>query len=217
MAHNGSGRREVAMLNGAGGAQESGQRETSIIGGSSLPLRVADLQGSECDGDGAVTSRQQGGSPNDSRMGDTGCQRDESRRGSRDVGCAANQEQGEAQQRERCGNANSHPSPDDSGLVQSDCNGRITRDSATAPAGHGHTPDSAGFWSDSRVITTRDGKNRRIPTEPALFPLVDGLPYKLAPRGSCIPALLKGSGNAIVPPLAAQFILACEEAINTTL
>ena len=63
-------------------------------------------------------------------------------------------------------------------------------------------------WSGSHWISCRDGKHRRIPTEPALFPLADGLPYKLARRGSVRPALLKGAGNAIVPQVAAGFIRA---------
>lgn len=61
-------------------------------------------------------------------------------------------------------------------------------------------------WSDSYWLLCRDGKHRRVPTEPALFPLADGLPYKLARRGSVRPALLKGAGNAIVPQVAAEFI-----------
>jgi len=65
-----------------------------------------------------------------------------------------------------------------------------------------------GFWDNSRGINCRDGKYRRIPAEPALFPLVDGVSYKLARRGSIRPALLKGAGNAIVPQVAAMFIRA---------
>lgn len=65
-----------------------------------------------------------------------------------------------------------------------------------------------GFWSDSFWLLCRDGKHRRVPTEPALFPLADGLPYKLARRRTVRPALLKGAGNAIVPQVAAEFIAA---------
>lgn len=66
-------------------------------------------------------------------------------------------------------------------------------------------------WTESRWIECRDAKHRRIPTEPALFPLADGLPYRLARRRSARPALLAGAGNAIVPPLAAAFIKAGAE------
>lgn len=53
------------------------------------------------------------------------------------------------------------------------------------------------------VIACRDGKHRRIPAEPALFPVAHGLPGRVG--------LLRGAGNAIVPQLAAEFIQACEE------
>lgn len=69
-------------------------------------------------------------------------------------------------------------------------------------------------WSDSYWLLCRDGKHRRVPTEPALFPLADGLPYKLARRGSIRPALLKGAGNAIVPQVAAEFISAYLETLT---
>lgn len=59
------------------------------------------------------------------------------------------------------------------------------------------------FWSNSKWLSCRDGKTRRISTEPALFPLAHGLPGRVG--------LLRGAGNAIVPELAAQFIKAyCE-------
>lgn len=45
----------------------------------------------------------------------------------------------------------------------------------------------------------RDGKSRRIPTEPAFFPLVNGVsPARVG--------ILRGAGNAIVPQVAAEFI-----------
>lgn len=67
---------------------------------------------------------------------------------------------------------------------------------------------SRDAWSSAQPILCRDGKYRRVPTEPALFPLADGLPFKLDGRGSSRPAILKGSGNAIVPQVAAEFIKA---------
>lgn len=53
-------------------------------------------------------------------------------------------------------------------------------------------------WGDSRAIYCRDEKFRRIPVEPAFFPLAHGLSGRMA--------ALKGFGNAIVPQLAAEFI-----------
>lgn len=70
----------------------------------------------------------------------------------------------------------------------------------------------ADFWADSRWLLCRDGKHRRISTQPEIFPLADGLPYKLARRGSIRPALLKGAGNAIVPQVAALFVSSYLEA-----
>ncbi len=53
-------------------------------------------------------------------------------------------------------------------------------------------------WSRSRWHFCRDGKSRRVPLEPALFPLADGIPGRVG--------LLRGAGNAIVPQVAAAFI-----------
>jgi len=51
---------------------------------------------------------------------------------------------------------------------------------------------------DSEIVECRDGKYRPIPTEPALFPLADGIPNRVG--------LLRGAGNAIVPQVAAEII-----------
>lgn len=65
---------------------------------------------------------------------------------------------------------------------------------------------ASGFWDSFRIIETTDGKKRRIPIEPAFFPLAHGLPGRVA--------FLKGFGNSICPQLAAEFIQACDEAIQ---
>jgi DNA (cytosine-5)-methyltransferase 1 len=52
----------------------------------------------------------------------------------------------------------------------------------------------------SSAILCRDGKTRQIPTEPALFPLANGIPNRVG--------LLRGAGNAIVPQVAAEVIKA---------
>lgn len=59
------------------------------------------------------------------------------------------------------------------------------------------------FWGSSEVIYCRDGKYRPIPTEPALFPLADGVSNRVG--------LLRGAGNAIVPQAAAEIIKAVKE------
>jgi DNA (cytosine-5)-methyltransferase 1 len=60
-------------------------------------------------------------------------------------------------------------------------------------------------WSRFDLVLCADGKARRF--EPGSFPLADGLPGRVG--------LLRGYGNAIVPPLAAEFISAAREAIQT--
>lgn len=60
---------------------------------------------------------------------------------------------------------------------------------------HGST---SGAWDDSIIIGCRDGKQRRIPSEPAFFPLASRIPARVV--------RLRGYGNAIVPQVAAEFI-----------
>ena len=55
------------------------------------------------------------------------------------------------------------------------------------------------FWS-GKTIYCRDGKYRPIPTEPALFPLANGISNRVG--------ILRGAGNAIVPQAAAEIIKA---------
>lgn len=65
------------------------------------------------------------------------------------------------------------------------------------PGGHPETSP----WRDFALILCGDGKTRRIPAEPSLFPLVDGpAPGRVG--------ILRGAGNAIVAPLAAEFVAA---------
>ena len=58
-----------------------------------------------------------------------------------------------------------------------------------------------GFWRDADWLLCRDGKFR--PVEPGTFPLVDGATARVG--------RLRGYGNAIVAPLAAEFIKAYME------
>ena len=95
--------------------------------------------------------------------------------------------------------------------------------------GHRDSSKSASLnaWSDSRSIFCSDGKTRRIPVEPRFFPLVNGIPSRLGPLLTALQPMgrsaikaarsnvvirLKGYGNAIVPELAAAFILASTHA-----
>ena len=68
----------------------------------------------------------------------------------------------------------------------------------------------AGFWSDFDLIPCGDGKARRV--ESGIFPLAARLPKAmdgLGPIGRV--GALKGAGNSISPPLAAEFIRAVME------
>jgi len=56
------------------------------------------------------------------------------------------------------------------------------------------------LWENPEIIYCRDGKYRPIPTEPALFPLANGIPNRVG--------ILRGAGNAIVPQAAAEIIKA---------
>lgn len=85
-------------------------------------------------------------------------------------------------------------------LVYSNSDRPESRNETSETAGHRDSIDSAGFWSDSKIIYCRDGKYRPIPTEPALFPLADGIPNRVG--------ILRGAGNAIVPQAAAEIIKA---------
>lgn len=68
------------------------------------------------------------------------------------------------------------------------------------PAGTGATD---GVWRDPDWLLCRDGRWR--PVESGTFPLADGIPGRMG--------LLRGYGNAIVPPLAAEFVTAFLECL----
>jgi len=55
-----------------------------------------------------------------------------------------------------------------------------------------------GYWDAHELLPCLDGKQRRI--EPGSFPLAHGVPGRVG--------LLRGYGNAILPPLASEFIKA---------
>jgi DNA (cytosine-5)-methyltransferase 1 len=53
-------------------------------------------------------------------------------------------------------------------------------------------------WKASSFINCKDGKQRRIPVESALFPLASGISNRVG--------ILRGAGNSIVPQVAAKFL-----------
>lgn len=94
------------------------------------------------------------------------------------------------------------------GVGDSNGSGREAGSPAAAATGYGGAANPASSWADSFWIPCRDGKYRRIPAQSEIFPLADGLPYKLARRGSVRAHLLRGAGNSICPQTAAEFIKA---------
>ena len=89
-----------------------------------------------------------------------------------------------------------------------------------------HTPNPTnGFWADPDWLGCRDGKWR--PVKPSLEPLVDGAsadvvqrgyqgPRKISTENTAIARAtrLKGYGNAIVAPVAVEFIKAYMESLE---
>jgi DNA (cytosine-5)-methyltransferase 1 len=66
------------------------------------------------------------------------------------------------------------------------------------------TTATDGVWRDPDWLLCRDGRWR--PVEPGTFPLADGISGRMG--------LLRGYGNAIVPPLAAEFATAFMECLR---
>ena len=71
------------------------------------------------------------------------------------------------------------------------------------PAGSARTGATDGVWGDPDWLLCRDDRWR--PVEPGAFPLADGIPGRVG--------LLRGYGNAIVAPLAAEFVKASLESL----
>lgn len=89
-------------------------------------------------------------------------------------------------------------------------------------------PGSPSAWCDFRIIACRDGKYRRVSTEPEAFPLANGIPRDMGRRFPKLRSVaasarnnrvgrLKGYGNAIVPQVAAVFIQCAMEIINESI
>lgn len=67
-------------------------------------------------------------------------------------------------------------------------------------------PPSVGPWANFDILECTDGKFRRIPTEPELYPLAPRVPNGVG--------RIRAYGNSIVPQVASTFITAAMEAIG---
>jgi DNA (cytosine-5)-methyltransferase 1 len=91
------------------------------------------------------------------------------------------------------------------GVVFPDDPGSQPGDKTAKATGYGDSSLSTSFWSNSLLIPCADGKQRRIPVEPEIFPLAHGIPNRVG--------LLRGAGNSICPEVAAKFIRAVMEIV----
>jgi hypothetical protein len=78
-------------------------------------------------------------------------------------------------------------------------------------------PEPESHWTASRSIYCADGRWRRIPLEPSFQPLADSGRFgnpRIDPNLSSRIGALQAAGNAIVIPLAAEFIRAVMELLE---
>ena len=88
----------------------------------------------------------------------------------------------------------------DTGLSKRECDTRDDQKDLDAPAGQGfEQTGGAGFWSVFDLIPCGDGKARRVGT--GIQPLAHGIPNRVGK--------LRAAGNAIIPQVAAEFMIAC--------
>lgn len=170
----GEGKDDRSINDGSLGMADSGSagREGSIRFGATGEERQSERYSSECSGAGSVADSSGSG-----REGRRSSERSEQRQIGQDGALCASAPVGD-----------------------SDSDRSEQRDKTAETAGHGNSINSASFWADSREIYCRDGKYRPVPTEPALFPLANGISNRVG--------ILRGAGNAIVPQAAAEIIKA---------
>ena len=117
-----------------------------------------------------------------------------------DANCSGRARQGQAQPEERRGDLVSigRSATDKLGNTNAVGHLRSTRAGWQAKYRIEQPSGANGFWADAEWLHCRDGKYRAV--EPGTFPLVDGTPARVG--------RLRGYGNAIVAPVAEEFIRA---------
>src|SRR5215472_4718606 len=205
-----SGREAIGLAVSAGSRhQQTGQHD----GGSSLlSPRLEQRSGDGGLEHAALDGRRQGRSEPDGQYADP----------ARDAGGLGDSARGRRRQRqsenESQGRGWSGPSGTDAdsagGLEHAERASTARYGSVGGHGLHGAEPELVGprgAWDESKLIYCRDGKFRRIATQPGLQPLADsgrfGNPRTDPDLSSRIGAL-RAAGNAIVIPLAAEFIRA---------
>ena len=140
--------------------------------------------------------------------------------GDRELGDAAEQGRQRGVEPDLCGKgrrserrSTTGPSASPGGLGNAESDGRQgadIREAAGRP--EGGTP-TAGFWRDADWLPCIDGRARPVASQS--FPLVDGSAFKLGSgsplEGKSRVGMLRAYGNAIVGPVAAEFIRAFME------
>ena len=188
---------EVSERRRAGGATDEG-RGTSEVGGSGTPFRMADSlpagrpEGRARTGAGSVASGGESGELGDAESTEREGERTIAR--GRQSGPANDGILGDPES-ERCGEAG-------------DTSGRSTERTGDAGA--------ANFWSSCDWLPCRDGKSRPAITSAQL--VASGFSPDVAvlcPSGTFPQraAILRGAGNAIVPPVGAAFVRAYMETL----
>jgi len=153
--------------------------------------RMADTEDAECER-AECTRDGRSGTATGGRVGDTTFGQDNGR----ERGIVAS----EARAR-RSGDDAADVAGSDVGVLHPDIAGREEQCGAEPVGAAQRSVERAGFWDNSILIPCRDGKARRV--EPSIFPLAHGFPNRVG--------CLRGAGNAIVPPLAAEFVRAYME------
>lgn len=92
----------------------------------------------------------------------------------------------------------------DVGLANADSSGRGEQCGPVAIQSQYTSVERSRFWDSGEFVLCKDGKARRI--EPSICPVAYGIPNRVG--------TIRGAGNAIVPEIAAEFIMAYMETLS---